>query len=477
MVKGKTVNLTSGSVWKTLLLYSLPLFGSALVQQFYSLVDLLVVGNFAKEGALAVDAIGNATVIINILLAFALGANGGCSVVIARHFGESDNKKVRETVNTAFISFAVLCAVIIALGFGLGNVSLVALGVHGTYFNDCLDYLYIYVGSLPFVFFYNLGCGICSALGDSKTPFIFLVISSVMNVGLDICFVYGLHWDVAGAAWATFISQAVCCVLTVIVLWRKVRTVKSEEKPKIFDTRILKELTVAAVPIILQQSFVSVGNFFVNRCINGLDEEGNAITGFTTAFKVLVVATMSSAAMSNGFSNFASQNRAAGEYGRVRKGFWIMQGYALAITLIFVILFVSCPEFLTKLFIQKDKLNDTALAYSVMFLRIVPCFLPVVSVKIISDSAVRGCGGNLGFTISTFTDLLLRVIFVYVLVGCGWGFSGVCWAWAIGWSISAVIAVAFWGLMARKLRKEQAKAAAGGTTEDNGGEVSDGDNN
>jgi len=481
MVKSKTVNLTSGSVWKTLLLYSLPLFGSALVQQFYSLVDLLVVGNFAKEGALAVDAIGNATVIINILLAFALGANGGCSVVIARHFGESDNKKVRETVNTAFISVAVLCVVIIALGFSLGNVSLVALDVHGAYFNDCLDYLYIYVGSLPFVFFYNLGCGICSALGDSKTPFIFLVISSVMNVGLDICFVYGLHWDVAGAAWATFISQAVCCVLTVIVLWRKVRTVRSEEKPKMFDKRILKELTVASVPIILQQSFVSVGNFFVNRCINGLDEEGNAITGFTTAFKVLVVATMSSAAMSNGFSNFASQNRAAGEYGRVRKGFWIMQGYAMAITLIFVILFVFCPEFLTKLFIQKDKLNDTALAYSVEYLTIVPCFLPVVSIKIISDSAVRGCGGNLGFTISTFTDLLLRVIFVYVLVGCGWGFSGVCWAWAIGWSISAVIAASFWGLMVRKLKKEQLKAmdvAKGGAEgESCEGKVDGGDNN
>lgn len=454
MKKSKTVSLTSGSVWKTLILYALPLFGSALVQQFYSLVDLLVVGNFAKEGALAVDAIGNATVIINVLLAFALGANGGCSVIIARHFGEGDNKKVRETVNTSFIAVAVLCAAMVALGFGLGNVSLTALGVHGSYFNDCLDYLYIYVGSLPFVFFYNLGCGICSALGDSKTPFIFLVVSSVMNVGLDICFVYLLHWDVAGAAWATFISQAVCCVLTVFVLFKKVRSIKSEEKPKAFDKRILKELTVASVPIIFQQSFVSVGNFFVNRCINGLDEEGNATTGFTTAFKVLVVATMSVVAMSNGFSNFASQNRAAGKYGRVKKGFWIMQGYALAVTAVFVAVFVSCPEFLTKLFIQKDKLNDIALGYSVQYLTIVSCFLPVVSVKIVSDSAVRGCGGNLGFTISTFTDLLLRVVLVYVLVACGWGFSGVCWAWAIGWSISAVIAATFWLVMTRKLRKE-----------------------
>lgn len=455
MNKSKTVNLTSGNVWKTLLLYSLPLFGSALVQQLYSLADLLVVGNFAEEGALAVDAIGNATVIINLLLAFALGLNGGCAVVVARHFGERDNKKVQETVNTAFIAAAALCAVIVALGFGLGRMSLVALDVHGAYFDDCLSYLYIYVGSLPFVFFYNLGCGICSALGDSKTPFIFLVISSVMNVGLDICFVYWLHMDVAGAAWATLISQAVCCILTVVVLVKKVRSIKLEEKPKPFDKRILKELTVASVPIILQQSFVSVGNFFINRCINGLDAEGNATTGFTTAFKVLVVGTMSVVAMSNGFSNFASQNRAAGEYGRVRKGYWVMQCYSMAITLVFVILFVSCPEFLTRLFIQKDKLNDIALGYSVQYLTIVSCFLPVVSVKIISDSGVRGCGGNLGFTISTFTDLLLRVILVYVLVACGWGFSGVCWAWAIGWGIGAAVAATFWLLMVRKLKREQ----------------------
>ena len=106
----KTVNLTGGKVWKVLLAYSLPLFGSAIVQQLYSLVDLLVVGNFAKEGALAVDAIGNATVVINVLLAFALGANGGCSVLVARYFGENNFKRVRETVSTALISYSVLRA-------------------------------------------------------------------------------------------------------------------------------------------------------------------------------------------------------------------------------------------------------------------------------------------------------------------------------------------------------------------------------
>ena len=451
MKSSKTVNLTTGGVWKTLLMYSLPLFGSAMVQQLYSLADLLVVGNFAEDGALAVDAIGNANVIINVLLAFALGANGGCSVVIARHFGEKDNKRVRETVNTAVISFSALCAFIMAAGFGFANLLLKALSVDGSYYNDCFEYLYIYIGSLPFVFLYNLGCGICSALGDSKTPFIFLVISSVLNVGLDLLFVCVLHLDVAGAAWATFISQAAACVLTVIVLLRKLKSIRPEEKPKIFDRRILKELTVTSVPIILQNRFVSVGNFFGNNRFNVLGTD--ATTGFTTAFKLTSMANMGVVSMTNGLANFASQNRAAGEYARIKKGYLAVLCYALVTSLIFVAVYVSCPQFFTRLFVQQEKLTDAAMEYSVQFITIVSCFLPTVCVKIVSDGAVRGSGGNIGFTVSTFTDLLLRVALVYILTEIGWGFSGVCWAWAIGWSISMFVAVGFMLLTFRKFSK------------------------
>ena len=464
MKTSKTVDLTSGSVWKTLLLYSLPLFGSAMVQQFYSLVDLLVVGNFAKEGALAVDAIGNATVIINVLLAFALGANGGCSVLVAKYFGERDNKRVRETVNTAFISFSVLCVFIMAVGFGLGNLFLKGLSVQQSYFSDCKTYLYIYVGSLPFVFLYNLGCGICSALGDSKTPFIFLVISSVLNIGLDFLFVCVFHMDVAGAAWATFISQAISCVLTAIVLLRKLNSIRSEEKPKLFDKQLLKELTITSIPVILQQSFVSVGNFFVNKRINLISED--ATTGFTTAFKLVCMSNMGVVAMTNGLSNFASQNKAAGEYARIKKGTLVVLCYAMITSLMFLAVFVSCPQFFTRLFVQKDKLTADAMAYSVQYLTIVSCFLPVVCVKIVADGAVRGSGGNLGFTVSTFTDLILRVILVYVLTGAGWGFNGVCWAWAIGWSISMFIAIGFLLLIFKKFPKP-VKAESTDTEMDN----------
>ena len=444
MNERKTLSLTEGNVWKTLFLYSMPLFGSAMVQQLYSLADLLVVGNFAETGALAVDAVGNASVVINVLLAFALGVNGGCAVVIAKHKGENDDKSVLETVFTAITAVAATCAFLMLSGFSCGKFSLEILDVHGAYFQDCLEYLFIYVGSLPFVFLYNLGCGICSALGDSKTPFIFLVISSVLNVGLDLLFVCVFHLDVAGAAWATLISQALSCVLTVIILIRKLKKLQPAEKPKKFNSIILKDLIITSVPIILQQSFVSVGNFFINKKINNLDDTGDAVTGFTTAFKLICLANMGVSSMTNGLANFAAQNKAAKQYTRIKQGFLAVLLYALATSVIFVALFAGLPGQFTQIFIQKDKLTESAMNYSVEFLTVVSCFLPIICVKIVADGAVRGCGGNLGFTISTFTDLILRVILVYVLTDTAMGFSGVCWSWAIGWSISTVVALAFW---------------------------------
>lgn len=439
--KSGTTDLTHGNVWKVLLLYCLPIFGSAMVQQLYSLVDLLVVGNFAANSNLAVNAVGNATTIVNILLAFALGANAGCSVIVAQYFGAKNHLKVKETVNTSIVTFSVLCAVTMVLGFGLGDVSMDLLSVDSSYRDDCLTYLYVYAGSMPFVFLYNTGCGICSALGDSKTPFIFLVMSSLLNVVLDLLFVCVFHWDVAGAAWATFISQAISAVLTAYVLARKLKKLPCEQKPRMFVKDISRSLMIASVPVILQNAFVSVGNFFVGKRINDIGID--ATTGFTAAFKLVSMANMGVSQMTSGLANFCSQNKAVGEYKRIVKGHLVVLVYCLITNAVFMAAFISAPEFFTRLFVDSSKLTPDALAYSCNFIVIVTSFLPVVCVKIVCDGAVRGCGGNLGFTISTFTDLILRVTFVYILTG-PMGFSGVSWAWAIGWSVSMFIAAGFY---------------------------------
>jgi Na+-driven multidrug efflux pump len=290
-------------------------------------------------------------------------------------------------------------------------------------------------------------------LGDSKSPFLFLVFSSVANVVLDLLFVCVLHWDVAGVAWATFISQAAACVLTVFVLVHKLRSITYEGKAKIFNKTICKDLIVTSVPIILQNSFVSVGNFFVQKKINLIS--ASATAGFTAAFKVVQIANVGVGTMTNGLANFCSQNRAAGEYKRINQGYFAVLCYAMITSLIFVIICETLPYQLTMLFITDP--SEMAIECSMMFMQIVAAFLPVVCIKIVSDGAVRGCGGNLGFTISTFTDLILRVIFVYILVDVGLGFNGVCWAWPIGWGTSMFIAIGFWVAknlhLKRQLRK------------------------
>ncbi|MCD8373412.1 MAG: MATE family efflux transporter [Clostridia bacterium] len=436
----RRLSLTEGNVWKTLLFYCLPLFGSAMFQQIYSLVDLLIVGNFSADGENALAAVGEATIILNVLLAFALGANGGLSVVVAKHCGKGDNKGVRETVNTAIITFGVMCVLVMTVGFSCGNAFMAVMDVDETITADSLSYLYIYTGSLPFVFAYNLGCGILAALGDSKTPFIFLVMSSLLNIGLDLLFVRGLHADVAGAAWATFISQALATILTVIVLVKRLHGIKSEQKPRIFSGNICKELLAAAVPVILQNSFVSVGNFFVQKRINSIGV--GAAAGFTAAFKLVSLANTAVGNMVSGIANFCSQNKAAENYGRVKKGVGVGMIYCVSISIIFTIIFVSFPEFFTKIFITDP--SDEAKNCSQQFLTYVSLFLPIVCVKLVCDGAVRGCGGNIGFTVSTFSDLIIRVVFVYILTGVGLGFTGVCAAWMIGWTLGMFVAVGFY---------------------------------
>lgn len=451
-MKTQTQDLTKGNVWKILLLYSLPLLGSALVQQAYSLVDLLIVGNFAADGQDALTAVGEATIVVNILLAFALGCNGGCSVIVSRYFGAKNGVKVKETINTSIITFGIMCAAVMLLGFLLAKPSMYALSVtDGFIMDNALTYLYIYLGSMPFVFLYNVGCGISSALGDSKSPFLFLVFSSVVNVVLDLLFVCVFHWDVAGAAWATFISQVAACVLTVVVLIRKLRTVEGEGARR-FNKYIYRDLIVTSIPIILQNAFVSVGNLFVQKKINEISLD--AAAGFTTGFKLVQIANVGVSNMTGGLANFCSQNKAAGEYKRIKMGYLAVMCYTLITSLIFLAVCELFPKPLTMVFI--DNPTQEAIDCSILFMQIVSAFLPVVCVKIVSDGAVRGCGGNLGFTISTFADLILRVVFVYILVDAGMGFAGVCWAWTIGWCISVFVALGFF-LAIPCLRKNACK--------------------
>ena len=226
-------DLTVGKPSRVLWNFCLPLFGSIVFQQLYNIADSLVAGRFVGENALA--SVGNSYEITLIFLAFAFGCNIGCSVIVAQLFGAKEYRDMKTAVSTAGIASAVLCGLLMALGLLLGRALLELIQTPEELMADSLLYLNIYLYGLPFLFFYNIATGIFSALGDSKTPFYFLAISSTANIAVDILFVTAFRMGVAGVAWATFLCQGVSCVLAVAVVLRRLHKIEVPAKPALFS--------------------------------------------------------------------------------------------------------------------------------------------------------------------------------------------------------------------------------------------------
>ena len=456
----KNTDLTVGKPFKVLLIYILPLFGSAVFQQLYTLADTIIAGKFAGETALT--AIGASNSIVNILMAIALGANAGCAVLVSRLFGAKNNAGVKTAVFTALISFAVLSVVLLVVGVVSCEPLLSALQTPAAALDESVTYLNIYYFGLPFLILYNLGTGIFSALGDSRTPFIFLVISSASNIVLDIVMVG--PWGVAGVAWATFIAQGASCILTLVFVLRRIFRMQCDEKPRVFVPAVLKTLFILALPVILQNSFVSVGNLVIQIRINELaNAEGStALTdGFTAGIKLIVFCTTCFCTCAGGLTNFVSQCYGAGKYARINQGFKAALVISTVMTAVFVAVGLIFARPLVELFMSAEGDTAHAVESGAQYVTIVAPFFLIVNIKVVADDAVRGAGGNLGFTISTFTDLILRVALVFILT-VPLGFAGVGWAWAIGWTLGAFVALGFYFNIPclKKLRKEKKAAAA-----------------
>ena len=310
-------DLTIGDPKRVLWKFCLPLFGSIIFQQLYNIADSFVAGKFIGEDALA--AVGNSYEITLIFIAFAFGCNIGCSVIVAKLFGAKDTKNLKTAVSTALISSAVLCAVLMLVGILCSGLMLEAIRTPKKLLPASKLYLDIYILGLPFVFFYNMSTGIFSALGDSKTPFYFLAASSTANIAVDILFVKGFHMGVSGVAWATFLCQGVSCVLAVTFVFRRMAAFKSKEKVPVFSWSILRDFAKIAIPSILQQSFVSVGNILIQSIINGYG--AGTIAGYASAIKLNNLVITSFTTLGNGMSNFAAQNLGAGLKERIRQGF------------------------------------------------------------------------------------------------------------------------------------------------------------
>ena len=318
-------------------------------------------------------------------------------------------------------------------------------------FADSKLYLDIYILGLPFVFLYNVATGIFSALGDSKTPFIFLACSSLSNIGVDILFVTAFDMGVAGVAWATFLCQGVSCVLALIVVFRRFRTIETEGKIKIFSWQHLGSFAVVAVPSILQQSFISIGNIIIQSVINGF---GPAVmAGYSASVKLNNMVITSLTTLGNGISNFTAQNLGAAKYDRIRAGFRAGLKLVWALCIPLVLLYEFAGKWLVYIFLESP--TGAAMDTGVFFLRIVSPFYFVVAAKLVSDGILRGAGMMKKFMVATFTDLVLRVALAEILSRTALGTTGIWLSWPIGWTIAAVLSIAFYATVKWKPKAQE----------------------
>lgn len=433
MNKDLTVGKPESVLWK----FCLPLFASIIFQQLYNIADSLVAGKFIGENALA--AVGNSYEITLIFIAFAFGCNIGCSVIVSQFFGAKDYKNMKTSVYTAMISTAVLCAVLMLFGVLFCGNLLKLIKTPSAILNDSKLYLDIYIYGLPFMFFYNMATGIFSALGDSKTPFIFLAMSSVTNIFVDIIFVKAFNMGIAGVAWATFICQGISAVLAVIVVFLRLSKIKVLQRCPVFSFIILVKLLKIAIPSILQQSFISIGNIFIQSVINEFG--AGTIAGYSAAVKLNNLVITSFTTLANGISNFTAQNLGAGKSERIRDGFKAGLKMVWIISIPLVLLYFFAGKQLLYLFL--DNPTNTALHTGIMFLCILSPFYFVVSTKLVADGILRGAGLMSRFMITTFTDLILRVVLAIIL-SKQFGSTGIWCAWPIGWSIATTLSVIFY---------------------------------
>ena len=437
-----TTDLTEGKPSKKLFWFSIPLLLSVAFQQLYQMADSMIVGRFAatpEAGELALAAVGASYPITQLFVAVATGVNIGTSVLVSQLFGARRYLRMKTAVSTALITTAVIALLLTLVGALATDSMMAGLQTPENIFADGALYLRVYVFGLLFLFIYNVCTGIFNAMGDSRTPLVLLILSSVSNVALDLIFVAVFQWGVAGVAWATFIAQGAAGILAFLLLLRRLRTFDTGGHFLLFSPDMLRRLTNYAVPSIAQQSFVSVGNviiqYFVNLC------GATVIAGYSAATKVNMFALTCCMSFASGLSSYVAQNIGARKLDRIAPGLKAGAAFSIGLALVFTAIYLPFSDVLIGLFLPAGSASGvTDVARQYLFI-LVPFYI-IVCIKFVCDSVLRGAGAMRPFMVTTFSDLILRVGFSAILFNLMGSELGIWLSWPIGWFLGS--GLSFW---------------------------------
>ncbi len=443
-MKKNSTDLTQGNILKLLIGFALPIFAGQVFRNLYNSVDSIVVGRTVGKTALA--AVSSSADISMLLTGFFVGFSTGAGVVIARYFGARDPEKLHDAVHTA-LTFAIIIGVsMAALGIILAPSLLKLVKCPDDVYGEALAYLRIYLVGILFTSLYNLGSGVLRAVGDSRRPFYFLIISSCTNIVLDLLFVVGLKWSVRGAAVATIISQCLSCTL----VYRKLIT--TEEMYKLVPSHlfhikadILKEVVLIGMPAAIQSSLVSISNLFVQRYINGFGSA--AMAGIGAAKKVDRFVGMIAQCLGLSTSTFVSQNVGAKQYSRASKGIKI----CLLICAVYVLTVGTTVYLSARPLIGLFTKDEEAIGFGIAMVHVMMPFYYFQSANQIFSNAVRGYGKSIVVMICSIVGMIVcRQIFLAVALGIVHDVRLVYVGFPVGWLFAALFVFIYYMAVIRR---------------------------
>ena len=433
----KHAGMIDGTEWKQIFLFSLPIMAGNLLQQLYNTVDGIVVGNFVSQNALA--AAGTAGTLAMVFLAFAIGFGNGSGIMIAQLYGAGRHEELREAVSTALLLLVGMGVVFSAIGciFARGMLTSFLNVAEGEVLDMATVYFAIYSVGLVLQFLYNAVASILRSVGDSKATLYFLLVSSVLNLVLDLVFVIVFRWGIAGAAIATVISQLGSAAVSVWYMFRRYPIFRFRRGEFTFKKDKCVLCLRLGIPTTVQQAIVSTGHLFIQRLVNSFGEA--AMAAYTVGNRIENYLFVPAVGFNIGMASFSAQNVGAGKFDRVRRG--------LRATLVMTIILAVTLELLSYLFAPSISrlfgVSGDALELSIRFVRFLSFFFWMFSIYMAFAGTLQGTGDVILTMLCSMTTLGIRVLTAYTLVyGFGVDFSAIWISMPVGWFVVNIIATA-----------------------------------
>ena len=427
-----TKDLTRGTPWKLILQFALPIMAGNLLQQLYNTADTIIVGNF--NGQQALSAVGACASLTVLFTALAIGFSIGAGVLISQYFGASRERELRQYAATAIVLMLAMGLLMSLIGVCSARFLLArALGTPEA-LPMTLLYFRIYAAGLVFQFGYNIAAALLRALGDSKATLYFLLVSSVLNVVLDLAFVAGLGMGVAGAAIATVLSQIASCVIGFAYMHRRYALLRFSLRELRMDLKTAGRILQVGAPMAIQQSIVSCGFLFLQRLVNYYGE--SMIASYTVASRMENILMIPIIGIQNTMATFAGQNMGAQRPDRVSKG--LGQGVLVSLGMTLILCLAQIAGI--PLIIRAFQLDAGAAAICRLHLFSSAVAIPIFAVYFPANGMCQGVGEGFHATFYALLALGLRVVFAYALHKTSlFGYTAIWWSQAMSWTITLVV--------------------------------------